>query len=415
MNMTERIDLANQGLIEKIGLSNVHWVGMSKASEVIHELKNKTILHSGAPLNPSKLGKTMLSAIYGAIVYEGWANDLKTSEFLVNSGVVKFGSAHDYSSLGPMAGIISPSMPVMIFENTKSGEVSYTTINEGLGQALRFGANDPDIIKRLKWIEEVLYPILSRALYLSGPIDITNIALRAVQRGDECHNRNKAATAILFQKIAPWLVKTRYSKTDIFDALYFISNNEHFFLNLSMGMAKATMAVAHGIKEGSIVTCMASNGVEFGIKVSGTGEKWYTAEAGYAQGNYFKGFESKDASPVMGDSYILETIGLGGFAMASAPGIANFIGGSVKETVESTLEMYKITVNKHPAFKIPLMEFQGTPLGIDIRLILKTGILPIIDTGIAHKEGGIGQIGAGRYQPPLECFKKAALDMGIIN
>ncbi len=415
MNSEKRINLANEEIIKKIGSSNVIWVGMGKASGVIQELRNKTILHSGVPLSPSKMCNTMLNAIYGAIIYEGWADDFNAAKSILNSGEIKLGSAHNYSALGPMAGIISPSMPVMIFENTKFGKTSYATINEGLGQTLRFGANDSTVIKRLRWIQDVLYPILSNALYLSGPINVTDIAASAIQRGDECHNRNKAASSILFQRLAPWLVKTHYSKNDIFDALNFMSNNEHFFLNLSMGMAKATMAITQEIEDGSIVTCMASNGLEFGIKVSGSGEKWYTAPAEYAEGNYFKGFGFEDANPVMGDSYILETIGLGGFAMAAAPGITRFIGGSVKEAIKSTLEMYKITVSKHPLFKIPSMEFVGTPLGIDLRLILKTGILPSINTGIAHMKGGIGQIGAGRFRPPMECFRKAALDIGLTN
>jgi hypothetical protein len=415
--MTEesQVNLANKEIIEKIGSSKVLWVGLRKASEAIPELKDKMLLHAGAPLHPSRMCNAMLNAVYGAIIYEGWATDLRTAELLVSSGAVKFDSAHNYSALGPMAGIISPSMPLMIFENADFGKRSFVTINEGLGQTLRFGANDAAVIKRLKWIEGVLSPILSNALYLNGPIDITNIALHAVQRGDECHNRNKAATSLLFQKMAPWLVETSHSRTDIFDALSFISNNEQFFLNLSMGMAEATMGIAHGIEGGTIVTCMASNGVEFGIKVSGSGEDWYTAPAGYAEGNYFKAFGLENANPVMGDSYMLETIGLGGFAMASAPGIAAFIGGTVRETVESTRKMYRITIAEHPLFKIPSMEFKGTPLGIDIRLVLKTGILPIVNTGIAHKEAGIGQIGAGRFCPPMECFTKAALGIGLVN
>jgi len=410
-----QINLANEEIIEKIGSSKVLWVDMCKASEVIPVLKNKMLLHAGPPLHPSNMCNAMLNAIYGAIVYEGWAPNLKAAKILVNSGVVKFDSAHNHSALGPMAGIISPSMPVMILENVTFGKSSFATINEGLGQTLRFGANDPTVIEHLKWIEKVLYPMLRDALYLNGSIDVTNIVARAVQRGDECHNRNKAATSLLFRKIASWMVKTTYSKTDISDAFSFVDKNDHFFLNLSMAIAKAIMEIVHEVNGGSIVTCMASNGVEFGIKISGSGEKWYTAPAVYAQGNYSKGFGLEDANPIMGDSYILETIGLGGSAMASAPGISKYIGGTVKETVESTLEMYKITIAEHPLFKIPSMEFKGTPLGIDVRLILETGILPIINTGIAHKRAGIGQIGAGRFRPPMQCFEKAALDIGLIK
>jgi hypothetical protein len=353
----------------------------------------------------------MCNSVYGAIVYEGWEEDIEKAEILAGSGKIKFDSAHDHSALGPMSGIISPSMPVIVMENTTFGNRSYITLNEGLGKTLRFGANNSSVIERLKWIEKILGPMLKEALSLSGPIDITAIMARAVQRGDECHNRNKSATSLLIRKMAPWLVKTSFSKGDIADVLTFMDSNDHFFLNLSMASTKAAMDIAHKITGGSLVSCMASNGVEFGIKICGCGETWYTAPAECAEGNYFEGYELDDASPVMGDSYISETAGLGGVALGLAPGIVQFIGGTVKEAIEGTLEMYKITSAEHPLFKIPSMDFRGTPLGIDVRLVIEKGILPIINTGIAHKKPGVGQIGAGRFHPPMQCFKLAALKL----
>jgi hypothetical protein len=404
----ERIEKANREVIKSIVSSRISWVDVCRASDVIPGIHNKTLFHSGPPLSPSEMCSAMCNAVYGAIVYEGWAKDIKEADSVVRSGVIKFDSAHDHSALGPMSGIISPSMPVMVMENTTFGNRSYVTLNEGLGKTLRFGANDQSVIERLRWIERTLCPMLKEALILSGPVDITNIMSRAVQRGDECHNRNKSATSLLIRKIAPWLVKTSFSKKDISDVLAFMDSNDHFFLNLSMASTKATMDIAHKVEESSIVSCMAANGVDFGIKVSGCGSTWYTAPAECAEGNYFEGYGLEDASPVMGDSYISETAGLGGVAMGLAPGIVQFIGGTVKEAIDGTIEMYKITIAEHPLFKIPSMDFRGTPLGIDVRLVVEKGILPIINTGIAHKKPGIGQIGAGRFRPPMQCFKLAA-------
>jgi hypothetical protein len=404
----ERIEKANREVIKSIVSSRISWVDVCRASDVIPGIHNKTLFHSGPPLSPSEMCSAMCNAVYGAIVYEGWAKDIKEADSVVRSGVIKFDSAHDHSALGPMSGIISPSMPVMVMENTTFGNRSYVTLNEGLGKTLRFGANDQSVIERLRWIERTLCPMLKEALILSGPIDITNIMSRAVQRGDECHNRNKSATSLLIRKIAPWLVKTSFSKKDISDVLAFMDSNDHFFLNLSMASTKATMDIAHKVEGSSIVSCMAANGVDFGIKVSGCGSTWYTAPAECAEGNYFEGYGLEDASPVMGDSYISETAGLGGVAMGLAPGIVQFIGGTVKEAIDGTIEMYKITIAEHPLFKIPSMDFRGTPLGIDVRLVVEKGILPIINTGIAHKKPGIGQIGAGRFRPPMQCFKLAA-------
>ena len=411
MHMTDldrKIEIINSEIIEKIASAHIMWVDVCRASEVIPILKTHTLLHAGPPLDAQDMSTAMHNAIYGAIVYEGWVSNLTEAKKLVDSGKIRFDSAHNHAALGPMAGIVSPSMPVMVMENTPFKNRSYVTINEGLGKTLRFGAYDSSVIERLKWIERVLWPMLKEALSLAGPIDITEIMSRAVQRGDECHNRNKAATSLVIRTIAPWLVKTSFNKQDIVDALFFMDSNDHFFLNISMAATKATMEVAHRIEGGSIVTCMSSNGFEFGVKIAGCGKKWYTAPAEKADGNYFPGYGIENANPVMGDSYISETCGLGGIAMALSPGIVRFIGGTVDEAIQGTLEMYRITVAEHPNYKIPCMSFRGTPLGIDLRLIIETGILPIINTGIAHKDPGVGQIGAGCFRPPMACFEKAA-------
>jgi hypothetical protein len=406
---------SNREAVEIIGSSRIFWVDVCRADEVVPGLDGKTLYHAGPPVDPATMCSAMCNAVYGAIVYEGWAGNLEEAAMVARTGEIRFGSAHDHSALGPMAGIISPTMPVMVMENKTFGNRSYVTINEGLGRTLRFGANDASVIDRLRWIEKVLGPLLKEALQLSGPVAITTIMARAVQRGDECHNRNKAATSLLIRAIAPWMVRTSYDKEDIAEALAFMDSNDHFFLNVSMAATKATMDVAHGIEGGSLVSCMASNGVEFGIKICGCGAKWYTAPAECAEGNYFEGYGLDDANPVMGDSYISETAGLGGVAMGLAPGIVQFIGGTVQEAITGTREMYSITAAEHPLYKIPSMDFRGTPLGIDVLLVLERGILPIINTGIAHKDPGVGQIGAGRFRPPRRCFELAASDFSYIT
>jgi hypothetical protein len=410
---TGTIDRANMQAIQTVSKARVRWIGVMPAFEALPVLRPKVLLHAGPPLEPAGMCPAMRNAVEGAIVYEGWAKDLKEAGDLVRRGEIRLQSAHDHDALGPMAGIISPSMPVLVLEDGTSGTRSHATINEGLGKTLRFGANDPSVIERLRWIQHRFAPLLRDALSLSGPVDISEIIARSVQRGDECHNRNKAATSLLFRKIAPWMVKTEHSKEQISEALFFIDGNDHFFLNFSMAASKAVMEAVHRMRGGSLVSCMAANGVEFGIKVAGSGARWYTAPAGKAEGRYFDGFTAADANPVMGDSYISEAAGLGGVAMAAAPGIVQFIGGSVEEATQGTLEMYGITVAEHPLYKIPVLGFRGSPLGIDVRSVLRTGILPIINTGIASREPGVGQIGAGRFRPPLACFTAAAVDLHL--
>lgn len=410
---TELINLANSEVISKIQKSRVFLTDIAKAYEVIPFFNGKGILHSGPPIEWENMCETMRSSICGAIVYEGWTSNLEDAQKMADSGRIAFSSAHRHSALGPMAGIISPSMPVFVFENQTYGNKSYVTINEGLGKTLRFGANDETVIKRLKWIDYVLGPVLKEALSICGSVDITTMLSRGIQRGDECHNRNKASTSLFIRHIAPWMVRTSFSREDIADSLAFMDSNDHFFLNLSMGMSKATMDVVVDIPNSTIVSCMATNGFNFGIKVAGIGNKWIVGPAGYAEGKYFKGFSEKDANRVMGDSYVSEPAGIGGFAMAAAPGICSFIGLTVQEAIKFTEKMYEITIAEHELFQIPLLGFRGTPLGIDIRKVIKSGILPIINTGIAHKKAGIGQIGAGITRPPLICFEKALQDMGL--
>ncbi len=409
------IEQANQEAIQVIARARVRWIDVQPASEALPVLGSKALLHAGPPLQPSGMCPAMRNAAEGALVYEGWARDLRQAEESIRAGQVRFHSAHDHGALGPMAGIISPSMPVLVLEDRSSGNRSYVTINEGLGKTLRFGANDPAVIQRLRWIQRRFAPLLRDTLAAGGPVDVTEIMARAVQRGDECHNRNKSATSLLFRRLAPWMLKTGHSKKEIAEALFFIDGNDHFFLNFSMAATKAVMDAVHRTPGGSLVSCMAANGVEFGIKVAGSGERWFTAPAQQAEGRYFEGFGAADANPVMGDSYISEAAGLGGVAMAAAPGIVQFIGGSVEEAVAGTKEMYRITAAEHPLYKIPTLGFRGTPLGIDVRKVLQTGILPIINTGIAHRQPGVGQIGAGRFRPPMECFRLAAKELQVMQ
>jgi hypothetical protein len=276
-----------------------------------------------------------------------------------------------------------------------------------LGKVLRYGAYGPEVIQRLKWMEKVLAPAIKEALEIVGEINLKNLIAQAIQMGDECHNRNKAGTSLFMREIAPGLVQTKNSPETIAEIFKFISGNDHFFLNLSMPACKCTMDAAHGIENSTMVTAMARNGTEFGIRVSGLGDRWFTGPASIVDGLYFPGYSSKDANPDIGDSVISETAGIGGFAMAAAPAIVKFVGGTAKDAINYTLSMYEITIAENNAFGIPVLEFRGTPTGIDIRKVVETGILPAINTGIAHKEPGVGQVGAGLVKPPVNCFEDA--------
>jgi hypothetical protein len=306
-----------------------------------------------------------------------------------------------------MAGIISPSMPVFIIDNPAGGNRAYCTMNEGLGKVLRYGAYDDGVIERLKWMETVLYPSLDAALRSTGPIDLKMIIAQALSMGDEVHNRNRAATSLLYRALAPAIVATGNDKPTIGRVLDFINGNDHFFLNLSMGASKVSLDTARGITSSSIVVTMARNGTDFGVQLSGTGGRWFTGPSPVPDALFFTGYTKEDANPDIGDSSITETNGLGGFAIAASPAIVQFVGGSAADAVGYTLAMYEITAAENSVYKIPYLNFRGTPTGIDVRSVVSKNILPFIDTGVAHKKPGIGQVGAGVLSAPPEPFVKA--------
>lgn len=401
------VETANQTAFDAYQSAQPVLNGVGTASQVLPNIAERMILHSGPPIAWKEMCGPMKGAIVGAILYEGWAENLARAEAMASSGDITFEPCHHHNAVGPMAGIISPSMPVWMVTNTTNGNQAFSNFNEGLGKALRFGANGPDVITRLKWMGQVLAPALGAALELLGGVDLKPMMAQALHMGDEVHNRNAAASSLFLKRLISALLKTRTSAADIAGVVEFIAGNDHFFLNLSMAACKAMTDAAHGVLCSSIVTAMARNGVEFGIRVSGTGSRWFTTDAPVVDGLFFPGYTTADAAPDLGDSAITETAGVGGFAMAASPAIVKFVGGTPQDAIDNTMAMTHITVGRNNAFTLPPLNFAGSPAGIDIRKVVDTGIQPIINTGIAHREAGIGQIGAGITRAPLACFTQA--------
>lgn len=402
------INAANEEVIARIQRGQAVLRGMGIARQVIPGMHDRLFLHAGPPITWERMCGPQRGAVMGALIYEGLAKDETEAAHLAASGEIEFAPCHHYHAVGPMAGIISPSMPVFIIENKTFGNLAFCTQNEGLGKVLRYGGLGPEVTARLKWMETDLYPTLDRALQsLPNGIDIKSIIAQALHMGDECHNRNRAGTSLFLRAVLPALVRTSRDNEVLAKVIEFIDRNDHFFLNLSMPAGKALLEPAEGVPGSSIVTTMARNGTDFGIRMACAPSRWFTAPAGMVQGLYFPQYSEMDANPDIGDSTITETAGYGGMAMAAAPAIVQFVGGSPKLAMQTTLEMYEITFSEHVNFTIPALDFRGTPLGIDVRRVMETGILPQINTGIAHKEPGIGMVGAGILRAPQKCFDDA--------
>lgn len=401
------IEKANQEALEIIQNGQPTLIGLGIAGEVIPGMAKDLFLHAGPPISWERMSGPLRGGVMAGLMYEGLAETPEEAAEYAASGKLRFDPCHHHDAVGPMAGIVTSKMPVWIIENKTYGNRAYCTLNEGLGKVLRMGAYGPEVIERLNWMEKTLYPILKETIEIHGPIDLKVMIAQALQMGDEVHNRNKAATSLLIREIASSIIKTSFSNEDKIAVLEFLNSNDHTFLNLSMPAAKATLEPAGKVKHASIVYTMARNGTDFGIRVAALGDRWFTAPAEIIDGLYFPGFSMEDANPDVGDSCITETLGIGGFSMATAPAIVQFVGGTPKDAIRYTTSMYEITSEESKIYKLPPMNFRGAPTGIDIQKVIETQILPVINTGIAHKEAGVGQVGAGIVHPPLACFEQA--------
>jgi hypothetical protein len=399
---------ANALAVERLISAKPVLVDIRPASAVIAGLEAHDILHAGPPLKGwGEAGEVLRGSIAGTLVLHGRANTLDIAQELVASGAVTLRPANDCSAAATYAGVLTRDTKVFVVEDEVSGSVSVAAINEGRGAALRYGCNDAETLRRLSWLEGNFADLLGAAIRLTGGVDLFDILRQALHMGDEGHSRQKAASLLFAAKIAPYLAEVGASPEEAVQVLHFLASNEIFFLPLTMAACKTATSSAAEIENSSLVTCMCSNGTRFGIKVSGTGDRWFTAPAPEIEGHYFERFDAGDATTVIGDSEIAETMGLGAFSMAAAPALARFLGGSVSSSLRLSEEMYAITSAEHPDFHLPYFDFRGTPTGIDVSKVVSAGIEPVFSTGIAHRKAGIGQIGAGLGRAPISCFAAA--------
>jgi hypothetical protein len=401
------LEAANAEALRRVLAAEPVLADVRRAGELVPELeRRRLVLHAGPPLAWERMCGPLRGAVCGAAVFEGWARDLAAAEALAVSGALEFAPNHHFGAVGPMTGITTRSMPLLVVENRAFGNRAFCTLNEGLGKVMRFGGNDAEVLARLAWLRDEFSVALKEALNLAGGIPLNPLVARGLTMGDEMHQRNVACTSLLLRALAPRLAPSAR-------ALEFIAGNDQFFLNVAMAMAKSMLDPARGVEGSTLVTAMARNGTDFGIRVAGLREEWFTAPVEMPQGLYFPGFSAADANPDIGDSAILEAVGLGAFSMAAAPAVAGFVGaGGFAEALAYTHAMSELTVGRNGKWLIPALEFRGVPLGIDARRVVETGIAPAINTGIAHRRAGVGQVGAGVARAPLACFEKALRALG---
>jgi hypothetical protein len=402
---------ANRTAVERLLAAGSQLVDVRPAREAIG-LADRTLLHSGPPLTWETASGPMRGALIGACLFEGWAADVEDAERILSGGEIALDPCHHHRTVGPMAGVTSPSMWMWCLSDPVNGGQAFCNLNEGLGKVLRMGAFNEEVQERLRWMRDVLGPILSKAVRGSidagnDPIDVKGILAQMLQMGDEGHNRNRAGSLMALRELSPSIVAVDAPSSDIAAVLKFAGGNEHFFLNLGMPTAKLALDAARDVPGSTMLTVMSRNGTEFGIQTAGTGDRWFTGPANTPVGLFLGDYGPEDANPDIGDSAIMEAYGVGGFAMAAAPAIVRFVGGTVPDALATTERMYQVTLAENPAMAIPIMGFRGSPTGIDVLKVARTGWLPQINTGMAGRVAGTGQVGAGLVQPPQECFEKA--------
>jgi hypothetical protein len=371
-------------------------------------LEEGQFLHAGPPITWHRASGPLRGALMGAAALEGLVDDPEDAVALFEEGTsVALAPCHHRRSVGPMAGVVTPSMWMFVLEDQTTGARTHCTLNEGLGKVLRYGAYSPEVLQRLRWMGDMLGPLLQRAVRASEPIDVTAILGQMLQMGDEAHNRNRAGTLMFLRDLGPALVDSGAAAADVAEAMRFVGGNDHFFLNLAMPACKLALDAARDIPGSPMVVAMSRNGTDFGIQVSGSGDEWFTGPAQVADGLYLGDYGPDDANPVIDDSATTETAGLGGFAMATAPAIVRFVGGSVPDALATTRRMQEIALGENPRWIVPVLEFAGVPSGIDVARVCRTGILPQINTGMAGRVAGVGQVGAGLVNPPEGIFPVA--------
>ena len=406
MDIKQKIEEANQLAFKRLVDADPVLVDIAPANEVIPGMEDKLVLHSGPPITWDKMCGAQRGAVIGEVIYEGWAKTTEEAIELLSAGEIKLAPNHHYQSVGPMAGTISANSWVYVVENKTFGNKAFCRQVEGMQQ---FGDHSEKALDGLRSWRDLFAPSLRTALKKEGELPLKPIITQALQMGDELHNRHSASSALFGNAMAIGLAKAGLSPDKHIPTLYLLRNHNLIFLGLAMAAGKAIADPVRDIEYSTVVTAMCRNGIEFGIRVSGLGDEWFTANAPFVEGLYVPGFSEQDAGFDMGDSAITETVGWGGFVLGGAPGILSLVGGTPEEALAYSREMKTITVGLHPIYKMPVFGFEGSPTGIDIRKVVQTNSTPIIDTAIAHKEPGYPKIGAGLVRAPMDCFKKALI------
>lgn len=406
----ERVDAANAEVIRRLNEGVPMLVGVRTAGDVVPDMGERTVLHCGPAITWERMPDPLRRSVQATVVAEGWADDVAAASALVGAGEVELRPANEHRTVVPMATSIGPTAPVYEVHNEAGGVTTFSSLNQGSGQVPWFGVDSDEAIERLRFVRDQLGPVLAGALEAHGPVDVLSLAAQGVPMGDDVHMRVQATTNLFLRDLLPYLVRSDHASAG--DAASFLSGNHLMFLNVAMAAAKSLTEWAGQVPDSSIVTTMARNGTDYGVRLAGGGDDWFLAPSPPIQDAlYYPGQGPETSAPDIGDSAVLELIGLGGPAAANSPAVAGFLGGRMSDAIAATRSMQRICAGESPRFRLPILDNVGTPVGVDARKVVESGVTPAVNTGIVHVSDGTGQVGAGVAWAPVECFTAALLDL----
>ena len=407
---SDRVDAANAEVISRLDRGVPMLLGVETAGSVIGGLDEGTILHCGPRIAWADMCDPLRRSVRAAVVAEGWAPDTDAVDGMAQAGEIRLEPANEHGAVVPMATAIGPTAPVYVVSVDAGGTTAYSSLNQGSGAAAWFGVDSDAAIERLRFLRDALGPALAQALDGAGPVDVFSLAAQGINMGDDVHMRVQATTNLLLRDLLPRLVRS--SSARIGEVADFLSTNHLMFLNVAMAGARALVEWASQVPDSSIVTTMCRNGTTYGIRLPGRPEHWFLADAPPVQDALYYPDQGPDTSAAdIGDSAVLELVGLGGPAAANSPAVAGFLGGRMADAMAVTAAMGRICAGTSSRFRLPVLDNAGTPLGVDVRRVVETSITPAVNTGILHISDGSGQVGAGVARAPVECFVQALFDL----
>jgi hypothetical protein len=405
-----RIDQANAEVLRRLNEGVPLLAGIERAGAVIPGMAERTILHCGPAIAWAEMPDPLQRSVKAAVVAEGWAPDVDAAGQLIASGDVQLAPANEHRTVVPMATSIGPSAPVYVVQNELGGVTAYSSLNQGSGAVQWFGVDSEAAIERIRFVRDKVGPVLAEALTNHGPVDVFALAAQGVPMGDDVHMRVQATTNLFLRDLLPYLVRSTNAAAP--EVATFLSGNHLMFLNVAMAAAKSLVEWAGEVAGSSIVTTMARNGTTYGVRLAGGGDGWFIAPSPPIQDAlYYPGQGPETSAPDIGDSAVLELIGLGGPAAANSPAVAGFLGGRMSDAIAATRSMQRICAGESVRFRLPILDNIGTPVGVDVRKVVELGITPAVNTGIIHATDGTGQVGAGVAWAPIDCFTEALLDL----